>query len=63
MNISLSPNVEVWDENGDPVYYDDLEDLKSQLGKMSDCKMLPIIQFINFKPVIVQLKISKENPK
>ena len=62
--INLSPNVEVWDQNADPVYYDDLDDLRSQLEQMLtlDCKIFPIIKYSNIgEPVIVKLRIKRVN--
>ena len=60
MQAKISSDVKVWDKNGDPVYYDDLDDLTEKLEKLltPDCKIIPVLHIQNItEPTIVQLRI------
>lgn len=61
MDAKISSDVEVWDKNGDPVFYDDLDDLTSKLQDMltPDCKLLPTFEFRSMSGLtIVKMRIT-----
>ena len=63
MNANISSEVQVWDQNGSPVLYEDLEDLTNQLDQLlsPDCKIFPVMEIVLGKPpLITQFRIVKK---
>ncbi len=62
MNANISSEVQVWDQDGSPVLYEDLEDLTNQLDQLltPNCKIHPVMKMaLDKPPLITQLRIVK----